>query len=85
MGVRSGCFQGIQYGRGIVRLRWLEEEGSSGWLMDLPRSAPAFSMLLLVMLFLSDIGLFSPGKYHRLMKLCVCVEFSMSYQSNLAN
>ncbi|KAL3580760.1 hypothetical protein D5086_018595 [Populus alba] len=35
-----------KYGRGIVRLRWLEEEGSSGWLRDLPRSTPAFSMLL---------------------------------------
>ncbi|XP_073267559.1 uncharacterized protein [Populus alba] len=46
MGVRLRCFQGIQYGRGIVRLRWLEEEGSSGWLRDLPRSTPAFSMLL---------------------------------------
>ncbi|KAG6761644.1 hypothetical protein POTOM_034872 [Populus tomentosa] len=46
MGVRSGSFQGLQYGRGVVRLRWLEEEGSSGWLRDLPRSAPAFSMLL---------------------------------------
>ena len=46
MGVRSGSFQGLQYGRGVVRLRWLEEEGSSGWPRDLPRSAPAFSMLL---------------------------------------